>query len=119
MRRWRTTGHENGVQRRGFGTQVSLCGTSIRGERLLEGRCLLCDDTDPANKNPGCCRATFQIVAHLREQRQSRKGWRGVATDVFGTSGRLMLRVLIEGKAQARGKSIGGAQSSVETIGER
>ena len=38
MRRWRTTEHENGVHRRGFRPQVSLCGTSIRGERLLEGR---------------------------------------------------------------------------------
>ena len=46
----------------------------------------------------GLLRSSFVPPKSIRELRDSTR-YRGVATDVFGVSGRLMLKALVEGKA--------------------
>jgi hypothetical protein len=58
MRRWRTTGHENGFQLGRRESTVSRCGTSIREKRLLEGRFVLVTTLIPLKRLTGVGKGT-------------------------------------------------------------
>jgi hypothetical protein len=106
MRLWRTTKHENRVQQTSYiETSGAVIQASVVGDCLKVGS--LCDDTDPADKtDPGkgitVCRTRKRegrMTVSAPDLRRSNRQLANVATDVFGMSGRLMLRALIEGKA--------------------